>query len=1782
MTVSPSTPESHRPLRPWVYEILLVYILLAAAYFRFTGLYWGEFTYMHPDERFLVWVGSDINPVNNLQEYFDTANSSLNPHNRGHGFYVYGTLPMFLARYMVEWIFGHSGFEEMTQVGRALSAVADLFTVLLVYLVAGRLFNRRVAVLAAAFSAAVVLQIQQAHFFTMDAFLNALMFLAFYFAVRVLTDPRPWQGDPATKYPQETPGDQVTGSADSETADPARQQPSPLPAHWHLFWPSLGFGIALGLAMATKVNALPMAFALPAALSIGIIKLPSWREREKMLWKVALYLLLAAVTSLVVFRLFQPYAFQGPGFFGLKLNPQWLSNMNDQAAQRGGDVDFPPNMQWARRPVWFSAQNLVIWGLGLPLGILAWAGFLWSGWIMFSSWRRGQPDWQAHFLTWFWTAIYFTWQSLQRNPTMRYQLPIYPTLVIFAAWAIFAWYDPVRSAIARSRIHWNRVLAAFTAIVVLLTTYAYAFAFTQMYVRPFTRVAASRWIYQNISGPISLLIDTDDGVFQQPLSVPYRQVIAPGLPYQGSFEPRVSGQLVKILFPHILDQTGNQALRTLNLSITRSGENEVLATATLTADFSAVSGSAGDSFTLDLDQPLQVTPGERYNLKLELPGDAPAALSGELTLNLHPSAGGETPVTQPVDAPFAVVLPNLPYSTEFTASLDGDLIELFLSNSTITSAAALGGNLRLQLDSLTSSEGNRLSALSLVPPGTGLTTTLVLEQRLSLLQGQRYRLTLQLQPEGGALALSGVAIANEGDWDDGLPLRMDGYDGYGGIYPPELNLNMYWDDNTDKLERFVRILDQAEYVVISSNRQWGSLPRIPERFPLTTEYYRQLLGCPPEMDVVTCYRVAQPGMFQGELGFELVRVFESPPSLAGITLNDQFAEEAFTVYDHPKVLIFKKTADYRRDVLQSRLEAVDLTYVVRIPPMRYGPQPANLLLPADRLAQQQQGGTWAELFNPDALVNRSQAAAVILWYLTITLLGLAAYPLLRLAVPGLSDRGYPLARIAGLLISAYLVWMSGSFGIAVSRGLITLAYFALLALGALAAYFQRKELLSEIRQHGRYFLAIEGLALGLFLAFLLVRLGNPDLWHPWKGGEKPMDFSYFNAILKSTTFPPYDPWYAGGYLNYYYYGFVMVGMPVKWLGITPAVAYNLLLPTMFSLLGLGAFSLGWNLSQLKPTGKPGEPAFTSTPLTWLSAAAGTLGLVILGNLGTVVMIYKGYQRLGSPDGVIDQVNLFTGWVWAIRGFFETLQGASLPYGIGDWYWLPSRAIPAPNDVEPITEFPLFTLLYGDPHAHLWALPVTLLALTLAIAIVFGQARWKSKPAGLVWFLLTALAIGALRSTNTWDFPPYLALALVAIGYTLWRNPPGWLPRQADGKVILWARITLLLGALAGLTMLTIWLYQPYSQWYLLGYDKINLWKGTHTPLRAYLWHWGLFLFIITSWMAWETRHWLAHTPVSALRKLIDSRQLILLGLLLLLGLILGLLWLKVQIAWFVLLLAAWAGVLLLQPGQPVAKQMVLFLVGTALTLTLMVEVIVLVGDIGRMNTVFKFYLQAWTMFAISAAAALGWTASALAEWIPGWRRTYQVILALLVAGAGLYTLTATMAKIDDRMVEQAPHTLDGMAYMPYATYVDEWGSMVLEQDYRAILWLQQNVQGSPVIVEANLRNLYRWGSRMTIYTGLPGVVGWEWHQQQQRAALPGTWVSARISEIDNFYTTTDLSSVSGFLEKYEIRYIIVGQQERGHYAGPGLEKFEDLNGLLWDEVFRYQDTVIYAVSEAGT
>lgn len=678
-----------------------------------------------------------------------------------------------------------------------------------------------------------------------------------------------------------------------------------------------------------------------------------------------------------------------------------------------------------------------------------------------------------------------------------------------------------------------------------------------------------------------------------------------------------------------------------------------------------------------------------------------------------------------------------------------------------------------------------------------------------------------------------------------------------------------------------------------------------------------------------------------------------------------------------------------------------------------------------------------------------------------------------------------------------------------------------------------------------------------------------------------MDFSYLNAVLKSTTFPPYDPWFAGGYINYYYYGFVIVGIPIKLLGIVPAVAYNIVLPVWYSVLVLGAFSVGWNLYQGIPRShalRNGEKKRKNIlGMALLVGLLTAIGLALLGNLGTVRLIVNGYQRIASGGIAVEDAALPQKISWTIQGFVQFLRGTPMPFYPGDWYWYPSRVIPG----EPITEFPYFSFIYGDLHAHLIAFPITVLAISWSLSVVLNKAKWGEKDghfkwlSGVIGFLLGALMIGALRPTNTWDFYTYIVLASIALLYSILRfYQPKWKLNISKGDWI--EKIGVGLGAVVLLVLLSMLFYQPFSYWYGQGYTSVEIWEGARTPLDSYFTHWGLFLFIIISWMGWETYHWMKLTPQTDLQKLEPYRHwlyaiLIVVVILLFIFLIMG-----VVVALVALPLGLWAVVLMLRPGRSDGMRFLLFLIGTAVTLTLVVELIYLPGDIGRMNTVFKFYLQVWVMFALAAGVCLGWVIQSLRYWKPRLVFLWQIVLFVLVTSAALFTLMGTTDKIRDRMTPDAPHTLDGMAFMQDATFYDMGVNMQLGEDYKAIRWAQENIEGSPVILEGQAFE-YRWGNRFTIYTGLPGVIGWNWHQRQQRAILRNNVVQERVDAVNLFYTTEDLTYVSDFIEEHDVAYFVVGQLEYAFYPGAGLTKFDLFEGQLWETVYQDGMTTIYRV-----
>ena len=267
-----------------------------------------------------------------------------------------------------------------------------------------------------------------------------------------------------------------------------------------------------------------------------------------------------------------------------------------------------------------------------------------------------------------------------------------------------------------------------------------------------------------------------------------------------------------------------------------------------------------------------------------------------------------------------------------------------------------------------------------------------------------------------------------------------------------------------------------------------------------------------------------------------------------------------------------------------------------------------------------------------------------------------------------------------------------------------------------------------------------------------------------------------------------------------------------------------------------------------------------------------------------------------------------------------------------------------------------------------------------------------------------------------------------------------------------------------------------------------------------------------------------------------------------------------------LTLTAWALVASLASEEYPERRadlMALAMLAMALAIGIGVDLVRVEGDIARMNTLFKYYLVAWLLFAASGAYGLwrGWTAAAACGRFV--RNTLRgvaagVVLAIF-AGTLVYPALATPVRIADRF-NPLPPTLDGTAWMPAAVYhPPDWCAeqplepIELKRDYEAIRWLQDNVSGTPVVLEGHGIQ-YCWNSRVAQYTGLPTILGWPWHQQQQRG--DGEIVRRRARDVETMYSTPSHDRALELLERYRVSYIVVGALERGYYGERGIAKFD--------------------------
>ena len=712
------------------------------------------------------------------------------------------------------------------------------------------------------------------------------------------------------------------------------------------------------------------------------------------------------------------------------------------------------------------------------------------------------------------------------------------------------------------------------------------------------------------------------------------------------------------------------------------------------------------------------------------------------------------------------------------------------------------------------------------------------------------------------------------------------------------------------------------------------------------------------------------------------------------------------------------------------------------------------------------------------------------WYLLALVLGAVAMPLTGRLFRRFQDRGWMFSKVTAIAVSGFLTW----FLVAVKIIKFTTMTCIVVTLVCAAA-----SLILYCREQKAGFECIPFAHLDLVYAEELLFFAAFLLWtyfagfHPAAyGTEKFMDYGFMEAMMRSKTLPATDLWYSQGKINYYYGGQYFAVFLTKLSGAKVELTYNLMRTFVAGL----AFAMPFSLVHQMVTDRLGK-----TGSRWKKALPSVTG--ILAGISVSIAGNMHYVVYGQ-----------------IIPFIQKLKGEEVSS-----YWFPdaTRYIGFNPDVEDKTihEFPCYSFVLGDLHAHVVDIMFVLLLLGLLYAWMkkvrttelSGESMsrrefWK-KQLLMPQLLATGALLGMFHWTNYWDFVIYF---VVTCGAALFMNIIG-----QKGK-IRWA-LGVTAAQAAEILILATVIILPFT----LQFDTSNMVQGIalaqhHSLPHQLLVLWGLpgiltILFVVSLLI-----EKLRGAEQKSLYHLLTSIRL---------------------------------------------PDLFAVLMGLCAIGLVLIPELVYVRDIyenrnARANTMFKLTYQAYIMFGMTMIYAI------FRLLVIGKNKILKVL-----AFIGLFLFVWTCGYFGNSV-----HSWFGEVWKP-SQYKGLNATAFLETDFpedvNGIRWLKENISDAPVVLEAN-GDSYSEYERVSAMTGLPTIMGWYVHEWLWRGNLSD--LNAKIEEIQEIYTSTDETRVKELLEEYNVSYIFVGSCERNKY---GADMNNDLLKSLGEVVFQDSEYPTYIV-----
>ncbi len=844
---------------------------------------------------------------------------------------------------------------------------------------------------------------------------------------------------------------------------------------------------------------------------------------------------------------------------------------------------------------------------------------------------------------------------------------------------------------------------------------------------------------------------------------------------------------------------------------------------------------------------------------------------------------------------------------------------------------------------------------------------------------------------------------------------------------------------------------------------------------------------------------------------------------------------------------------------------------------------------------------------------------VFSWYLISLVLAIVTLPLGYAAMKKLPSRGVFLLRPLGLLLWGTIFWWMTSIRLLQNDLASQLTALLLLAGINLLVLLKtgRDGLFAWVRENKKLILRAELIFFFGFTFMALIRAANPEIVNT----EKFMEMAFINGILKSTGFPPLDPWLSGYSISYYYFGYLLAAMLIRATGLSSSVGYNLTAALWFGMTAAGAYGILWDLLSLRQ--KKDEPHRVSRFLAKKKA--------VLALLAPIMMLVMGNWFSGLD--MAHARGILPAETWQALDIPELAEkGASMtikPQRGGWSWWQASRVVQDRTldgrSVEVIDEFPAFTFLLADIHPHMLSMPLVLLAIAQALNAFLGGWEGEIRLGKLAlpaWGLTVAvgvLTLGGIAFMNTWDFPFYLLL--MGAAFMFYRaNTLGWSVAR------FWELVAF--GVIGGLLSIASYLpfYLSFSSqaggvipslvfftkgkyfWIMFGPLLLPIFgllisglkRLTKQSLLKGLWATAA-LFLLLFAVGWGLG--LAAVKIEAARgPLLSLQGAASTGALLLDSLVNRL---KAPGTGITLFLLIWLAVSLLlsafraietenseKGAKPTSFVLLLVLLGAILTLV--PEFIYLRDQFGwRMNTIFKFYYQAWILWSLAGAYGLArlfeskserkttnrwWllafiSASVAAGYLVlsnyGARKLggygtsaldYLTALPVLIA---LAWMAAKAWQKDWRKVlgvAAALGVLVGMAF----PLIEGWNKtngfapvngfsldgkrdfyLSMNDEMRAAEWLASAPAGVMTEAISDTGGSYTTYNSLSTFSGMPTVLGWIGHEAQWRGGYKE--IGTRQADVKELYSTGKWDRARAIIDMYNIRYIVIGNFERQTY-----------------------------------